>query len=264
MRISALGAAQPDTVEGFPSAAAKSSVSGGQIRLMRALRPVLLPHQPVDQPERQNSKGKREDRERFEAGEVDDDEFPRHGKQRYENHGLQLYNAFLAVQDAHYRVVEFQCDQHGHDHAEYGLETGGVHGHERIQQIVSHLHQNQMRGSDDNNAADQQGQDQCHRLLKALVNSEAGPGFRCLLKQAKAKSATFFAFRVDLSAHGSLNPIVTFELGLWVQLKKSGGGAGRYLFGSSRSSSPVISACKVAMCSSISCTERSSTLCPIS
>src|ERR1700732_1531199 len=98
--------------------------------------------------------------------------------------------------------------------------ASGVHMRERIQQIVSHLHQNQMRGSDDNNAADQQGQDQCHRLLKALVNSETGPGFRCLLKQAKAKSATCFAFRVDLRARGSLNPSVTFGLGL-SNLKKA-------------------------------------------
>src|ERR1700730_14159206 len=105
-----------------------------------------------------------------------------------------------------------------------------------------------MRGSDDNNAADQQGQDECHRLLKALVNSEAGPGFCCLLKQAKANSATCFAFRVDLSAHGSLNPIVTFELGLWVELKKSGGGAGRYLFGSPRLLEPRIFGLQVRGC----------------
>ena len=41
----------------FPSAAAKLSPGGGRIRLMFGLSPVLLPHQPVDQPERQNSRG---------------------------------------------------------------------------------------------------------------------------------------------------------------------------------------------------------------
>ena len=100
-------------------------------------------------------------------------------------------------------------------------KLAAFHRRKRIQQIkVSHLCQNQMRRSDDNDAADQEGQDECHRLLKALVNSEAGPGVRCLLKQTQAKSATCFAFRVVLSAHGSLNPIVTFELGL-SNLKKA-------------------------------------------
>ena len=45
-------------VGGFPSAAAKFSASGGRIRLMCGLAAVLFPHQPVDQPERQNSTGK--------------------------------------------------------------------------------------------------------------------------------------------------------------------------------------------------------------
>ena len=166
------------------------------------------------------------------------------------NHSPQLHNTFLAVQDAHYRVIEFQCDQHSHDHAENGLETGGIHRRERIQQIVSDLCQNQMRRSDDNYAADQEGQDECHRLLEALVNSEAGPGIRCLLKQTKAKSATCFAFRVDLSAHGLLNPIVTFELGLSDLKKRRRCRQILIWFGSSR----LLEPCDFG--ESISCTER--------
>ena len=188
-------------VGGFPSAAAKFSASGGRILLICDLAAVLVPHQPVDQAERQNSAREPEDRERLEANEVDDDKFPRHGKQSYENHSPQLHNTFLAVQDAHYRVIESNAISTVMIMPKTDWKLAASTGAKGLNKKPQHLRQNQMRSSDDNDAADQEGQDECHRLLKALVNSEAGPGVRCLLKQTQAKSATCFAFRVVLSAH---------------------------------------------------------------
>lgn len=82
--------------------------------------------------------------------------------------------------------------------------SNGVRG---LEEEVPRLGQEQMRHRYDNYAADEDGQDQRHRLLETFIEAEAWLGLLGLPKQARASLVLGGPFRPKLINHGSLNPV---------------------------------------------------------
>lgn len=83
---------------------------------------ILLTHQPIDGTQRERGRRKAEHRKWCFLCDVDEDELSYQRQERYQHHRPYLDDAMATFKHAQYRVVELECDEHGHNHAENRLE----------------------------------------------------------------------------------------------------------------------------------------------
>jgi len=79
--------------------------------------------QPVDDAKRKDCSREREDLQRLGFPEIENDDLATDGKQRDDDNRTDLDHVFAALRDHQERFLEFERDDHGKDHAEYGLEN---------------------------------------------------------------------------------------------------------------------------------------------
>ena len=83
---------------------------------------ILITHEPMDQAERKNCRGKTDNRERFRLADIQDDELPHQSQECNEHDRAHLNNALLPLKDAKDGVIELERDQHSKNHAEQTLK----------------------------------------------------------------------------------------------------------------------------------------------
>ena len=138
--------------------------------------PVLIPHEPVDNAERQNGRSQGEQLVGRDGVDVDDDETPDDRQHGNDEHGSQPNDALLARQDHEQRMLELERDHHDDDHAEDALELHRIGRIERAGEDERGDGDREMPGPGRNDDRDQHGQNENDRMLEPTVNRQGQPG----------------------------------------------------------------------------------------